>query len=111
LKLDLARGARDNHMRERIAVAEKDAAGSGATDMADLLELWARIRATPPWLVKPSKVTQADTNDWQDDADQLKILEARLEELNNPACQLLLQGVRSDRKRIDGTVERLRSAR
>ena len=113
LKLDLARGARDNHMRERIAAAEKDAASSGATDMADLLELWARIRATPtpPWLVKPSKVTKADTDDWQDDADQLRTLEARLEELNNPACQLLLQGVRSDRKRIDGTVERLRSAK
>ena len=113
LKLDLARGARDNHMRERIAAAEKDAASSGATDMADLLELWARIRATPtpPWLVKPSKVTKADTDDWQDDADQLRTLEARLEELNNPACQLLLQGVRSDRKRIDGTVERIRSAK
>ena len=52
-----------------------------------------------------------DTDDWQDDADQLRTLEARLEELNNPACQLLLQGVRSDRKRIDGTVERLRSAK
>jgi hypothetical protein len=98
-------------MRERIAAAEKDAARSGATAMAELLELWARIRATPPWLVKPSKVAQADINDWQDDADQLKILEARLEELNNPACQLPLQGVRSDRMRIDCTVEHLRSAK
>ena len=98
-------------MRERIAEAEKDAAGLGATAMADLLELWARIRATPPWLVEPSKVKQADCDDWQDDADQLKILEARLEELNNQACQLVLQGVRSDRKRIEGTVERLKGAR
>jgi hypothetical protein len=111
LNLDLAPGARDNHMRERIAAAEKDAAGSGATAMADLLELWARVRAKPPWLMNPSKVTQEDTKDWQGDADQLKVLEARLEELNNPACQLLLQGVRSDRKRIDATVERLRSAK
>ena len=110
LKLDLTRGARDDHMRERIAEAEKDAVGSGATAMADLLELWARIRATPPWLVEPPKVTQADCNDWQDDADQLKILEARLEELNNQACQLVLQGVRSDRKRIEGTVERLKGS-
>jgi hypothetical protein len=61
--------------------------------------------------MNPSKVTQKDTEDWQGDAAQLKILEARLEELNNPACQLPLQGVRSDRKRIDATVERLRSAK
>jgi hypothetical protein len=45
LNLDLAKSARDNHMRERIAAAEKDAAGSGATAMADLLDLWARVRA------------------------------------------------------------------
>ena len=75
------------------------------------LEVWAKVRATPPWLVESSKVKQADCADWQDDADKLKILEARLEELNNQACQLVLQGVRSDRKRIDGTVERLRSAK
>jgi hypothetical protein len=112
LKLDLGRGARDDHMRKRIAEAEKDAAESGATAMADLLDEWARIRATPPWLVESSKVKlaewlmqsskvkQAECNDWQNDAEQLKKLEARLEKLNNQACQLVLQGVRSDRKRV-----------
>jgi hypothetical protein len=107
LKLDLARGARDDHMRTRIAEVEKVAAKSGAMAVADLLEAWARIRANPPWREEPSKVTQAD---WQDDADQLKKLEARLEQLNNPACQLLLQGLRSDRQRIEGAVERLKES-
>jgi hypothetical protein len=70
--------------------------------------LWARIRAAPPWLAEPSKVKQADCDDWQDDANQLKILEARLKELNNPACQLVLQGVQSDLKRIEGTLQCLK---
>jgi hypothetical protein len=51
-----------------------------------------------------------DCDDWQDDADQLKMLEARLKELNNPACQLVLQGVWSDRKRVERTVERLKGS-
>ena len=30
--------------------------------------------------------------------------------MNNQACQVVLQGVRSDRKRIEGTVERLKGS-
>jgi hypothetical protein len=55
-------------------------------------------------------VRKVDCDDWQDDADQLKMLEARLKELNNPACQLVLQGVWSDRKRVERTVERLKGS-
>jgi hypothetical protein len=94
-------------MRERIREAEKDAEDSGATAMAAVLEVWRRIRASPPWLVDPSKVKKVDCEDWQDDADQLRTLEARLEELNNPASQLALQGVLSDRTGVERTVKRL----
>jgi hypothetical protein len=110
LKLDLARGTRDNHMRLLIAAAEKDAKDSGATAIADLLEVWERIRTSPPWLVDLSKVRKADCDDWQDDALQLKTLEDRMKELNNPACQLVLQGVWSDRTRVERTVERLKGS-
>jgi hypothetical protein len=110
LQLELARGTRDDHMRQRIAEAEKNAKDSDASAMADLLEIWRRIRTSPPWMVDPSKVQSEDWQDWQEDADQLKTLEARLEKLNNPACQLVLQGVRSDRTRVERTVERLKGS-
>jgi hypothetical protein len=55
-------------------------------------------------------VKKEDCDDWQGDADQLRTLEARLEELNNPACQLVLQGVRSDRTRVERTVKGLKGS-
>ena len=99
---------RDERMRARIAAAERTAEESQAAQMADLLEVWNGVRKRPPWIIEDSKVSAMDCEDWADDAGQLKTLEKVLSDMGSPVCEVALQGVRSDRKRVERAVVRFR---
>jgi hypothetical protein len=93
-------------MRARIAAAESAAEASQSAQMAELLDVWNRIRNRPPWLIEESKVSEDDAEDWAYDAQQLEALEKVLSALGNPACEVALQAVRSDRARVERAVAR-----
>ena len=68
-----------------------------------------RIRATPPWSVDPDAFAgdPSLSEDCRFDLEQLAQLENRLMSLANPACELPLQGVRSDRSRLEAALQRV----
>jgi hypothetical protein len=104
--------ARDERLRKRIEDTERSARDSGATAMADLLDRWLTLRIDPPWQIDVATVREADWVDLIDDynefVEQLDALEARLEEFASPVCELPLQRVRSDRRRLEIFLQKFR---
>jgi hypothetical protein len=110
LKAGLAQryGPRDERLRERIESAEQCAKDSGAVAMMELLDAWLTLRGDPPWQFDIAKVKTEDIDDCEYQIEQLKALEARLEGLTSPVCELPLQGVRSDRRRLEIVLQQFR---
>jgi hypothetical protein len=103
---------RDERLRQRIAETEKQAKQSGAMAFADLLDAWIDVRSDPPWQVKPEQVERDKAGfiqDWQDQLEQLNRLEKALVKLSSPVCELPLQGVRLDTRRIELVLQKFRS--
>jgi hypothetical protein len=110
LKTGLAHryGPRDKRLQQRIEDAEICARASGAMEIAGLLEKWTELRRNPPW-VEAAQVGDKDRADFIGDCEldlaKLKALEVLLEQLANPVCELPLQGVRLDRRRVEIVLE------
>jgi hypothetical protein len=76
--------------------------------MIELLDAWLTLRGDPPWQFDIAKVKTEDIDDCEYQIEQLKALEARLEGLTSPVCELPLQGVRSDRRRLEIVLQQFR---
>ena len=96
---------RDERLRRRIAETEKQAKESGAIAFADLLDAWADVRSDPPWQVKLEEIRDRDKpgyiEDLEDQLGKLTDLEAMLVSFASPVCELPLQGVRLDKRRVE----------
>lgn len=93
---------RDERLRQRIADTETAASISGAIRMEELLSSWRKLRASPPWSTSLNiKDLDGAIEDAEYDLQQLSELETLLETFASPACQLPLEGVRSDKKRVE----------
>ena len=102
---------RDERLRQRIAETEKQAKQSGAMAFADLLDAWVNVRNDPPWQVRPEQVERDRAGfiqDWEDQLEQLNLLETTLVKLSNPVCELPLQGVRLDTRRVELVLQKFR---
>lgn len=114
LKAGLAHryGSRDERLRESIENTERCARASGAVAMAELLEAWRTLRGDPPWQIDIATVREADWTGLVDDCgsqlEQLVALESRLKEHASPVCELPLQAVRSDRRRLEIVLQQFR---
>jgi hypothetical protein len=102
---------RDQRLRLRIEQTEQYARASGATAMADLLDNWLTLRGDPAWRSGGATVRETDLDEQVEDYKELiaglAALEDRLEALDNPVCALPLQGVRSDRRRLEIVLQTL----
>ncbi|HEV7744204.1 MAG TPA: hypothetical protein VGO56_04330 [Pyrinomonadaceae bacterium] len=103
---------RDERLRRRIAATENQAKESGAMAFADLLDAWVDVRSDPPWQVKLEEVQGRDRSgfiqDWEDQLEKLTALEAMLVSLDSPVCELPLQGVRLDKRRVELVLQQFR---
>jgi hypothetical protein len=103
---------RDERLRQRIAETEKQAKQSGAWSFVDLLDKWLDLRRDPPWQVKLEEIEPEDRpdfiHDWEDQLEQLTALETILAELSSPVCELPLQGVRLDKRRVELVLQKFR---
>jgi len=110
--LALRHGQREERMKQRIAETEICAKDSGAADLVDLLAAWEFFRENPPWPVNTSRIPPADWPgfilDCETQLEQLAELESRFNQLANPACQLPLQGVQSDKVRLERAIKHLK---
>ncbi|MFI5352009.1 MAG: hypothetical protein ACHQZS_03525 [Candidatus Binatales bacterium] len=106
LKTELAQRpeARNQRLRQSIDESMHRASISGVTEMAALLDGWMRLRADPPWKIDFAEIggnnCTALAKDYEDQSEQLATLKIRLEEMCNPVCELPLQGIRSDLRRL-----------
>jgi hypothetical protein len=79
--------------------------------MADLLDNWLTLRGDPAWRSGGATVRETDLDEQVEDYKELiaglAALEDRLEALDNPVCALPLQGVRSDRRRLEIVLQTL----
>lgn len=103
---------RDERLRRRIAETERQAKQSGAIAFADLLDAWVEVRSAPPWQVNLDKVEDRDRDgfiqDWKDQLEKLIALEEMLIELDSIVCELPLQGVRLDKRRLELVLQQVR---
>jgi hypothetical protein len=104
---------RDEYMRQRIEECEAAMKASGTAVMMDLLDAWLDLRRDPPWNIDLNNKADSDdwvdlVNDYEDQCDQLRRLEAALISMANPVCELPLQGVRSDVRRVETLLEQFR---
>ena len=101
-------GDRYDRLRSRIAVAITQASRSGTATVADLLGAWKASRSAPLW---SDTTTSGEKQDVIDDCEyqlsQLEGLEGRLGELASPACEIMLQGVRSDQRRLRNVLRQM----
>lgn len=95
----------DKRFRGRIERAEESSENSRAVEFAELLDTWLTVRSDPPWLFEVAKTTKDDINDCEDYVKQLIALEVFLTELGSPVCELPLQGIRSDLRRLKVALE------
>jgi hypothetical protein len=109
------RNSSDQRLRRRIDEAEKTLQESGTLGLASLLDSWAVLRRSPPWLQAvstiPSSEREVVTEDVEFHREDMRELEQVLAGLNSPVCDLPLQGVRSDLRRLDLYLQELKATR
>jgi hypothetical protein len=105
-------GLHDKRLQHRIEEAEKSARDSGALKIADLLDAWKEFRVDPPWQINSAAIKDNEWADlieeWEEQGQKLSELEDLLAQLASPVCELPLQGVRSDQRRVKIVVERFK---
>ena len=96
---------RDVRLRERIDECMEVATESGTIELAGRLDDWRRLRERPLWQTDPAKV---EPDQWADlvaegeeQCQQLTQLADRLKDLASPICELPVQAVRSDLRRLE----------
>jgi hypothetical protein len=93
--------ARDKRLKQRIDDSEARAKASGVTSMSELLDAWKALRRDPPWKdIRTTRRDPKDISNWKRQIKQLAILKTRLEQLASPVCELPLQGLKSDLRRL-----------
>jgi FAD dependent oxidoreductase len=106
LKTDLLnrREPQDKCLRDRIDASMKETEDLGTAEMARLLKVWRELRLDPPWNYDVITLEDDQRTDlvaeWEDRGRHLAELQANLERLGNPVCELPLHAIRSDLRRL-----------